>query len=288
MDFLRGFRDRRADDAQRALDERRLDDAERLLTELTAEGSTRPDVWWNLGLVYKFQKRWPESLAAFRRNGELNPQPEAFWNTAVAATALRDWPTARWAWRQLELEIPDGDGPPQADFGPAPLRLNPDGSGEVVWGRRIDPCRIQIESVPLPESGHRWHDVVLHDVVPHGTRMLRGVSLSVFDELERMDPSPHPTYEADLRWSSPADEQELVDLIGDRDLGGENWTSSITILCAQCSLSNEHEHEPEHPEEIRLTGRWGFAGPLGELGRALRTWAGAHAERFVSELKPVG
>jgi tetratricopeptide (TPR) repeat protein len=279
--------DRRSARARKALDQGHLDEAERLLLELTSEGSTAPQDWWNLGLVYKFQKRWEEALCAFRRNVELNAQPEGFWNSGVAATALRDWQTARWAWRGLGLDVGARDGPPEADFGPGPLRLNPDGSAEVVWGRRIDPCRMRIESVPLPESGHRWGDVVLHDVVPHGSRMLGDRKLSVFDELDRMDPSPHPTHRAELRWANPDDEHELAELLASRDLGGENWTSSIAMLCVTCSVSEAHVHEGKEPDEIQLTGTWGFGGPVEVVSDALATWAGANDARSVSGLESV-
>jgi hypothetical protein len=43
------------------------------------------------------------------------------------------------------------------------VRLNPQSSGEVVCGERLDPARLLILSVPLPESRHRFYDIVLND-----------------------------------------------------------------------------------------------------------------------------
>lgn len=285
MSFLRGVLDSRSRTARRALDERRLEDAERLLLEITNERPSSAPDWWNLGLVYKFQKRWRESLKAFVRSAELDAAPEAFWNAGVAATALRDWTMARWAWRRLEFDVGPGGGPPEADFGACPVRLNPDAEGEVVWGIRIDPCRVRIKSVPLPESGHRWDDVVLHDVVPRGTRMHGDREVGVFDELERMDPSPHPTLQAELRWARPQDEQELDGLFAGVDVGAENWSSSIQMLCAQCSVSSAHVHDAERPEEIRLRGTWGFGGNADVIRSILATWSAQGDGRTVSGLE---
>lgn len=264
-----------------------------MLNALVAEGSSRSDVWWNLGLVHKFQRRWEPAAAAFRRYTELRPDAsEGYWNYALAATALRDWGSARWAWRRLDLDVGDGEGPPDADFGLAPVRLNPDsreaGSGEVVWGRRVDPCRVRIASVPLPESGHRWGDVVLHDVAPRGQRKVGENIYGVFDEIERMVPSPIATYRAELRWLVPEDETALSTLLDARDLGGENWTSSIQMLCAQCSLADAHEHRPDPDAPVLLAGTWGFAGPPDELAATLGEWAGAGSGRSAAGLEPAG
>ncbi len=271
--------------ARRALDEGRLDDAERLLLDITRANPTSATDWWNLGLVYKFQRRWQEALDAFVRNAELRPAPEPYWNAGVAATALRNWTAARWAWRQLELDVGPGDGAPEADFGPGPFRLNPDGSAEVVWGTRIDPCRMRIRSVPLPESGHRYDDIVLHDVVPRGSRELRGQQRSVFDELERMEPAAHPTLRAELSWTAPEDERALYALFDDPAYGAENWTSSIEMLCAQCSLAAGHEHASEDGGEIRLTGTWRFGGHVEGIRAVLANWTAAGEGRSASDLQ---
>ncbi len=108
--------------------------------------------WYNLGLLYKGQGNWPESLRHNRRAVELDSSDEAaWWNLGIAATALGEWREARAAWRACGIEIPEGDGPPDLDFGLVPIRLDPAGCGEVVWCRRIDPARAVIRNVPLPE-----------------------------------------------------------------------------------------------------------------------------------------
>lgn len=122
---------------------------------------------------------------AVRRGGaarvrRANP---AAWNLGIAATALGDWASARRAWTAYGITgIGDGVEEIDVDFGMAPIRLNPDraslalevqpayGNTEVVWCWRRSPAHAVIASVPLPESGHRFRDVLLHDGEPKGTR----------------------------------------------------------------------------------------------------------------------
>ena len=272
--------------ARRALDQGRLDEAERLLLGLTGSGKASAHDWWNLGLVYKFQRRWQDALDAFVKNAELKPAPEAYWNAGVVATALRNWTAARWAWRNLGFDIEPGKGPPAVGFGPGPVRLNPDGDGEVVWGIRIDPCRMRIRSVPLPESGHRYDDVILHDVVPRGTRTFGDEQIPVFDELDRMEPSPHPTLRATLSWPAPEDERDLYDLVTDPSVGAENWTSSINTICATCSLEGGHVHPQDRPDEVRLGGTFGFGGDPAGVRALLAAWTSRGDGRTASDPEP--
>ncbi len=93
-------------------------------------------------------------LACNLRAAELNPATEqpAWWNAGIAATALREWPTALKAWHGYGIELPDAPTPFEYDLGIAPVRVNPVEKPEVVWGRRLDPARIRILNVPLPDS----------------------------------------------------------------------------------------------------------------------------------------
>jgi tetratricopeptide (TPR) repeat protein len=95
--------------------------------------------WYNLGLVRKHQRRWPESLSCNLRAAALDPTDEAaWWNAGIAATALGEWATARRAWAAFGIELPPDDGEITMRLGPTPIRLNADGNGEVVWCARID------------------------------------------------------------------------------------------------------------------------------------------------------
>jgi tetratricopeptide (TPR) repeat protein len=251
-----------------------------------------PGVWWNLGMAYKLKRSWADSQRCIRRYIVLQPQSrEGYFNLGVAATALRDWRDARFAWRSLGLDIDDKDGPPEMELGLAPVRLNatPEGGGEVVWGRRLDPCRARLASVPTPDSGHRFGDIVLHDVVPRGQREANGYSYSVFDEIARIEPSDLPTQTASVIAPTESDVDALVELCQENHLGAEDWTSSIQFVCASCSLASTHRHErPDGPPEWEPNRHIALAGPTQHLTTVLDEWARSSTSRSAKNLEMIG
>lgn len=138
-----------------------------------------------LGLAAKYRMDWALSLQANLAAIACAPEFDeaAHWN---AATALHDWQTARQLWAACGIPLPEGEGEIETDFGTAVLRLNPWADGECVYARRIDPCRSRIVNVPLPESGYRMGDIVLHDGASTGRRADgQGGEVLVFNALER-------------------------------------------------------------------------------------------------------
>ena len=90
------------------------------------------------------------------------------------------------------------------ELGPVPIRLAERGGGEVVWSKRIDPARAVLANVPLPTSGHRCGDVVLHDGAANGYRLLRGKEVPVFDALACLQPSIFSTFIAEVQADATA------------------------------------------------------------------------------------
>ncbi|MGR8933819.1 MAG: tetratricopeptide repeat protein [Gammaproteobacteria bacterium] len=161
-----------------------LDDAIRKYQEAIACDPLKVESHYNLGLLYKYAGEWQKSFDCNKTANTLDPNDAAArWNLAIAATALRNWDTARKAWQENGLAFP-GSGPIEADFGITPVRLHPCQQAEVVWARRIDPVRARIESIPLPESGFRYADVVLHDGAAVGYRKIENHQYPVFNVLE--------------------------------------------------------------------------------------------------------
>lgn len=145
----------------------------------------KSESYYNIGLIYKYRGKWKESFEFNEKANEIDPTDEAArWNLAIAATALRNWTVARRAWKDNGLDLDDDSGPIEMDFGMTPVRLNPDDDGEVVWATRIDPVRARIESIPLPESGYRYFDIVLHDGAAVGYREVGEMEYPVFNALE--------------------------------------------------------------------------------------------------------
>lgn len=206
--------------------------------------------WYNLGLLHKYRGEWRESARCNREAVDRDDSDEdAWWNLGIAATALGDWSQAREAWRRCGVDIPAGSGPVVMDLGLTPIRLDPGGRGEVVWCDRIGPARAVIRSVPLPESGHFYGDVLLHDGAPHGARILDGREVPVFDALERLSRSGYRTYILDLPGSTEVQRALLGDVADDRDSWAEDWSRSIRFLCRSCSEGVPHEaHDAELKE----------------------------------------
>lgn len=205
---------------------------------------------YNLGLLYKYQARWRESLEYNQRAAHLNEQHEgAWWNLGIAATALGSWSEARRAWAQCGMKVPPGDGPPDFNFGSTPVRLDPDGDGEVVWAHRIDPARAEILSVPLPESPHNAGAIVLTDGAADGYRKVGQVEYPVFNMLAVLQPSTLRKYIIELASVDSAAVEALERLATKHGGAAEDWGRSTNILCAKCSRGVPHEHTsaPDHP-----------------------------------------
>jgi hypothetical protein len=243
--------------------------------------------WYNLGLHTKNTGRWKDSLRFNQRALELNADDEgAWWNLGIAATALRDWSEARRAWKAYGIEVDGEVGEVRTSSGTACVRLDPARLGEVVWGKRLDPARMAILNVPLPESGHRFHDIVLNDGASNGTRVDRhGNEVPVFDELSIWEVSEYSTFRARLHMLEDSVVEHLTKLCVVHELGLEDWTT-IRILCAKCSRGNPGPHECEAEPLEDGSRRFGFGAKKEEdLENVLQEWASANAGADFSNLE---
>ena len=292
------------------IDDGRYEDAGALLTRAADLEPWLSESWYNLALLHKFRHDWAQARIAGLRAVALLDRPVGapdWWNLGIAATALQDWPLARRAWQAYGLRVPAGTGERSGEesarmpLGSAAVRLSPEGEAEVVWGRRLDPARIEVLSIPLPSSGRRWGEVVLHDGVPHGERATTdapgGAVYPVFDEIELWAPSPVPTWLVLLEAATEADRDALERLAAEAGYAAEDWSSSVRLLCRTCSESrmptddgsavtrDPHDHgEPGHPGHLSHLSRgsegvpWtperecGIAAPAGLVRGLLDGW----------------
>lgn len=205
-----------------------------------------------LGLARKYQRDWQPSLEHNLRAIALAGEDDeaSLWNGAIAATALSDWTTARRLWKACGIQVPGEQGPIEGDYGVAVVRLHPWQGGETVFMRRIDPVRAQLLNVPLPESGHRFGDIVLHDGASTGQRFNGQREVPVFNELQRLEPSAFQTF---VVFITCANAQDLQELLGTEAPGigyAEDWTASIRHYCMRCSYGTPHQHaEAASPRE---------------------------------------
>lgn len=206
----------------------------------------RPSTLYNIGLVHKYRAEWEQSYTFNLRAYRHRPDDEATrWNLAIAATALRDWDTARRMWHACGIKLDGQSGPISMKGGWSPVRLNPDRDGEVVWGYSLDPVRVVIRNVPLPESGFRYEDVVLHDGAPTGSRIVDGREYAVFNVLDLFQPSAWSTYRVAVHAPTAETLRSLEEMAQAVNLGFEDWTTSLRNLCRACSEGTPHEHTNE-------------------------------------------
>ncbi|WP_343623626.1 tetratricopeptide repeat protein [Roseateles puraquae] len=259
------------------------DTALQLYHEALLLDANRPETLYNIGLIHKYRSAWALSLDYNRRAVALAPDDEAAnWNLAIAATALHEWREARNTWRRLGIDVALGDEPIQSDFGRALVRLNPNDSGEVVWGRRVCPVRLRIENVPLPDSGYRCGDLVLHDGASTGRRTSGGREYMVFNALMLHRASKLTTFTLEAEVATPQDLEALMSALETAGFEGEDWTSSVHALCKACSEGRPHEHHDEACEEQawqpqRSLGVAALAE--GPLMATLRAWEQTSAGR---------
>ena len=256
-----------------------LEQAEMCYRQALAMEPSLREAWFDLGLVHKWRREWAACLSCNRRAAELGsgaarPDGEpAYWNAGIAATALEDWPAARWAWTGYGITLTDGNGPVEEDFGQGVVRLP---VGETVWGRRIDPARMVLTSVPLPDSGFRYGDIVLHDGEPQGSRVAGGREYPVFDTILRWRASPVSTVEVVVEAAGDVVEA-LIDRLGSSGVHAENWTESVTFSCKACSLGRVDYDSSEHAHHGTTAGDGtasiGCSGNPVLVEEVVRAWA---------------
>jgi len=254
----RHLAERLNDEGSELHDARDIAGAERAYRAAAAAAPKWSAPCYNLGLLYKYEGRWQESLQWNQRAAAIAPRNEAsWWNLGIAATALGEWDEARRAWTACGIDVPPGVGPPQLHWGQTPIRLDPDGQAEVVWAQRLDPARARIVSVPLPTSPFHWADVVLTDGAEEGERVAGGRTFSVFNVLQLLVPSGFKTFVIELATALPDAVEAFEQCAMTNGGAAEDWGRSTSILCAACSRGTPHEHppgssRPAHPH-------WGLA-----------------------------
>lgn len=259
-----------AERAHAAYDSGDLAEARERFEILLAAVPDDPDHHYMQGLVCKYLREWSASLHHNLRALALYTEDDADeleaprWNAAIAATALGDWAEARRQWAGCGIDIPGDDGPIDTNFGVASLRLEAWGCGETLFARRIDPVRAQLIDVPLPDSGYRYGDIVLHDGASTGQRRFHQSMVPVLNALQRMETSEFPTFAVFVTCPQRADLDALLEARVPGIAFVEDWTESIAHYCLRCSHGAPHRHENDadrsdqgnDPSGIEERNRW--------------------------------
>lgn len=126
----------------------------------------------------------------------------------------------------------------------------------------------------MPESGYRFHDIILNDGASNGTRIDDdGVEVPVFDELSIWQVSEYSTFCVKLQIRNQESQEQLVKLCHAQQLGVEDW-STVRFICAACSRGNPGKHDCKAKPLEDGSRRIGFGAKRKEdLVKVLREWA---------------
>lgn len=240
--------------AYASFDAGQLEQAARHFATLLAHAPDARYYHYMQGLVHKYLLDWPVSLHHNLRALALaeDADESAQWNAGIAATAIGDWAQARAQWAACGIGVPEGDGPIETDFGVVSVRLNPWSDGETLFARRIDVVRARLLDVPLPQSGHRYGDIVLHDGAATGRRAFGDRTVPVFNALARLQPSPFQTFTVFAHCPGRADRDALRDApAGDEIALIEDWSETLVNHCLRCSYG-----AATHPHHAASTDAW--------------------------------
>ncbi|MCF2528459.1 tetratricopeptide repeat protein [Yinghuangia soli] len=254
---------------------------------LTAEPHhERSEQWaFDAALAHKFLRDWPKAYALGKEaaaRAEPGTGDPAFWNLGIAATALGVWDVARESWQAYGIDLKPGVGEITEDFGLTCVRLaTPDGR-EIVWAKRICPARAIVVNVPL-SSAHRFGDIVLHDGVPNGERVVEGNAFPVFDELMVWRTSGLPTWTVDVTAPTADDFAALEMSFAGRNLGVEA-ASAVRTLCACCDEGSvEQVIGSGHGVGVQVR----IAAPEADAALLLASWQRESEGRSWENLAPV-
>lgn len=279
--------------AYNAFDAGDLHGAAAMFGELIEHAPHVPYLHYMRGLARKYLRDWPGSLQDNLHSQQLREDFDqgSAWNAGIAATGAGDWAEARRQWAACGIAIAEGEGPIDGNFGIACVRLNPWSNGETVYMRRLDPVRARVENVPLPESGFRFGDIVLHDGASTGQRRHGERDVPVFNAMQRLQQSDMATYAVFVQCDSQDDIDALCALTRPGIGLIEDWTHSVRHLCLRCSYGAPHLHDDHDDHEAAGDG-WTRARSLGiaAQGRAavdplIAAWVAAGPGRVLDAVE---
>ena len=181
-----------------------------------------------LGRIYHERREWKPCLYYYQCYAALRPrEAAAVWPIiGLAATALRRWKTARTAWNHAGHGLPLTNRPVRLAPEPVGISCRYRGRREILWGRRLDPVRAELLSLPQLPVGLNFGDTVLYDLQKIGDRMLPAGRVPIHPLLELTEHRFYRTYRVRLYTESAEPLEVLHRLCREASLGFDNWSAA--------------------------------------------------------------
>lgn len=235
------------------------------------EGGWKPP-YLRLLAIYKGRHEWKPAYHFAKRSLAIDPADSGiWWDLGIAATALKKWRIARNVWAKFDLPA----AAPKAANEIFSLALPYGKYIEMIWVRPICPARAEVISIPRPDAGRYYRDVVLYD-----RRQLQGHNIAgnrklpVYEYLGHWKHSHYRTFSCRLYTGEAKDVRVLERLCMEAGFGFENWSNSALnampkLRAKKSEFYNLHDRDeaPEAVQWVAIAARREW-----EVKQLLRQW----------------
>ncbi|MEM8523439.1 MAG: hypothetical protein AAGG68_02290 [Bacteroidota bacterium] len=192
-----------------------------------------------LSKIYRQRREWKPTLYYSQQAIERKTKEQIVWNNlATAATALEKWKLARTALEKVAAPIPAHSSQP------IPIRIHTRTKrSEIVWALPQQQLCAKIISIPSPESGRHYGEIVLYDCNSREKQIVGDRPYRVFPEIERFKKSFYRTFSVLIHTDHITSIQKLAELCYDQQLGFENWSNLQHQLVTQTENRSAEYYE---------------------------------------------
>ena len=200
-----------------------------------------------LGNVYFERREWKPAFHYHGKAVALDvDRREAWWQLGLAAAGLGKLGVAR------SVHDKFGLGGLATDR-PLNLEVKSAKGYEILWMQPLDAARGRILSIPHPQSGLRFRDLMLYDYrTVVGSNVHARRRITVYPSLDRLKRSPYVTFSCLLHSSEEAAVKQLEKLCFEAGLGFEVWSNATrtTRQNHQNATQTERDSFPEYYNDL--------------------------------------
>lgn len=221
--------------------------AVKLLKKVIRYAPDWPEAYAALGRIYHRRKEWKPTFHYCSKAVALNTDDrDSWWILGLAAVGLNRLGVAASVWAKFAFVDIRLDRPVN-------LELKSDKGYEIIWMQALDAGRGRILSIPHPQSGLRFRDLMLYDrrnVV--GSNIHNRRRVAVYPAVDRLKKSPYLTFSCLLHTSGESAIKQLEQLCFDAGLGFEVWSNATrtTRKNQERATKTEKENFPEYYNDL--------------------------------------